>query len=88
MCRVGAIVALNFRDISDAINEQLFADYEKLKENINTNFVVNDKKSRNLKYICEFTKFKLIDSDKTLNCIQNLIDDLKGFNIELLIACL
>lgn len=52
------------------------------------NFVVNDKRSRNLKYICEFTKFKLIDPERMLAVIQNLIDDLKGFNIELLIAAL
>jgi len=50
--------------------------------------VINDKRSRNLKYICEFTKFKLIDNEKTITCIQNLIDDLKGYNIELLIFAL
>jgi hypothetical protein len=43
--------------------------------------VVNDKRSRNLKYICEFTKFKLIDPERMLTVVQNLIDDLKGFNI-------
>jgi hypothetical protein len=52
-----------------------------LRESVTTNFVVNDKKSRNLKYICEFTKFKLVDPEKTIGVIQNLIDDLKGYNI-------
>lgn len=46
----------------ETITESLFNEYEKLRENINVNFVVNDKRSRNLKYICEFTKFKVIDS--------------------------
>jgi len=41
-----------------------------------------------LKYICEFTKFKVIESERTITSIQNLIDDLKGYNIELLIAAL
>lgn len=50
--------------------------------------MINDKRSRNLKYICEFTKFKLVDNDRTIACLQNLIDDLKGYNIELLIASL
>ncbi len=59
-----------------------------MRESVTTNFVVNDKKSRNLKYICEFTKFKLVDPEKTIGVIQNLIDDLKGYNIELLIIAL
>lgn len=62
LCRIAAIVSLNFKDIMETITESLFNEYEKLRENINVNFVVNDKRSRNLKYICEFTKFKVIDS--------------------------
>ncbi len=50
--------------------------------------MINDKKTRNFKYICEFTKFKIIDGEKTIVCIQNLIEDLKGHNIELLISVL
>lgn len=50
--------------------------------------MINDKRSRNLKYICEFTKFKIVDPERTLNVIQNLIEDLKGYNIELLISTL
>lgn len=88
LCRIAAIVATNFRDIQEGIVDSLFSDYERLRENINTNFVINDKRSRNLKYICEFTKFKLVDNDKTIACLQNLIDDLKGYNIELLISSL
>lgn len=88
LCRVAAILSQYHRDIAEHIIEQLFTDYDKLRENINTNFVVNDKRSRNLKYICELTKFKVIDSERTLTCIGNLIDDLKGYNIELLISCL
>lgn len=88
LCRIAAIVAQNYRDIQETVVDSLFADYEKLRENINTNFVINDKRSRNLKYICEFTKFKLIDNEKAILCIQNLIDDLKGYNIELLISTL
>lgn len=68
--------------------EAVFSEYDKLRETSSTNFVVNDKKSRNLKYICEFTKFKLIDPERTIAVIQNLIDDLKGYNIELLISAL
>jgi hypothetical protein len=60
LCRIAAIVAMNYRDIQETVVDTLFIDYEKLRENINTNFVINDKRSRNLKYICEFTKFKLI----------------------------
>lgn len=78
----------NFKDLAEWLNESVFAEYEKLRESVNTNFVMNDKKSRNLKYICEFTKFKVIDPEKTIGVIQNLIDDLKGYNIELLIAAL
>jgi hypothetical protein len=81
MCRIAAIVSLSFKDIIEWITEALFSEYEKLRDNINTNFVVNDKRSRNLKYICEFTKFKVIDSERTITSIQNLIDDLKGYNI-------
>lgn len=68
--------------------DSLFAEYDKLRENINTNFVINDKRSRNLKYICEFTKFKMIENERAIVCIQNLIEDLKGYNIELLISSL
>lgn len=81
MCRIAAIVSLTFKDIVEWITEALFSEYEKLRDNINTNFVVNDKRSRNLKYICEFTKFRVIDGERTINSIQNLIDDLKGYNI-------
>ena len=81
MCRVAAIISRHHKDLADLIVEQLFNDYEKLRENINTNFVVNDKRSRNLKYICELTKFKVIEAERTLTCISNLIDDLKGYNI-------
>ena len=88
LCRIATIIAQNYKDIQEAIIDTLFVEYEKLRENINSNFVVNDKRSRNLKYICEFTKFKMVDSDRAITCIQNLIDDLKGYNIELLISAL
>lgn len=41
-----------------------------------------------MKYICELTKFKIIDPEKALGVLQNLIEDLKGYNIELLIGML
>ena len=53
-----------------------------------TAFVVNDKKSRFMKYICEFTKFKVVDAERTMNCIEQLIDNLNGYNIELIVSVL
>ncbi len=70
------------------INEQLFAEYDKLKDNASTTFLITDKKNRNWKYLCEFTKFKIIDPERIIVCIHNLIEDLKGHNIELLIFAL
>jgi len=43
------------------VNESLFNEYDRMKENSGTAFIVTDKKNRNWKYLCEFTKFKLID---------------------------
>jgi hypothetical protein len=59
-----------------------------MKENSGTAFIVTDKKNRNWKYLCEFTKFKLIDPERIITCLHNLIEDLKGHNIELLIFAL
>lgn len=50
--------------------------------------MIPDKRNRNLKYICEFTKFGVVDCEKTLACIKDLIEHLNGNNIELLVACL
>ena len=88
LCRIASTIGLSFRDLVDCLLEMVFAEYEKLRQTVSTSFVVNDKKSRNLKYICQFTKFKIIDPERTIGVIQNLIDDLKGYNIELLIAAL
>ena len=88
MCRIAASISQQFKDLTESILEVIFAEYDKLRESVSTTFVVNDKKSRNLKYICELTKFKMIDPEKTIGVIQNLIDDLKGYNIELLIGAL
>lgn len=49
---------------------------------------MNDKRTRNYKYICELTKFGLIDCNKTIACIKVLVDDLIGINIDLLLLCL
>jgi len=54
-------VNTNYKDIGETVNDLIFSEYEKIKENVANNFVTNDKKSRILKYICEFTKFKVID---------------------------
>lgn len=70
------------------VNESLFNQYDKMKENSATAFIVTDKKNRNWKYLCEFTKFKLIDPEKIIISLHNLIQDLKGHNIELLIFAL
>ena len=59
-----------------------------MKENSGTAFIVTDKKNRNWKYLCEFTKFKLIVPERIIACLHNLIEDLKGHNIELLIFAL
>jgi hypothetical protein len=59
-----------------------------MKENSAIAFIVTDKKNRNWKYLCEFTKFKLIDPEKIIISLHNLIEDLKGHNIELLIFAL
>lgn len=88
LCRIAAAVSQNYKDVIEWLLEAVFSEYDKLRETTSTNFVVNDKKSRNLKYICEFTKFKLIDPERTIAVIKNLIDDLKGYNIELLISAL
>ena len=47
-----------------------------------------DKKNRNLKYICELTKFGLIETDRMVGCIKDLIEHLTVGNIELLISSL
>ena len=70
------------------VNESLFNEYDKMKENSGTAFIVTDKKNRNWKYLCEFTKFKLIDPERIITSLHNLIEDLKGHNIELLIFAL
>jgi hypothetical protein len=49
---------------------------------------VTDKKNRNWKYLCEFTKFKIIDAERIIFCLHDLLEDLKGQNIELLIFAL
>jgi regulator of nonsense transcripts 2 len=88
LCRIVAIVNLHYKDIGETVNDIVFGEYEKVKDTVSTTFVANDKKSRIMKYICEFTKFKVIEADKTLNCIETLIDNLNGFNISLIISVL
>lgn len=78
----------SFKDVGEMVNESLFNEYEKMRENTGTAFIVTDKKNRNWKYLCEFTKFKIIDPEKIITCLHNLIEDLKGHNIELLIFAL
>lgn len=79
---------MRFKDIGETINDLLFTEYDKIKDSQATSFVVNDKKSRIMRYICEFTKFKVIEADKTMACIESLIDNLNGFNIELIVTVL
>jgi hypothetical protein len=88
LCRVIAIINIHYKDIGDLVNETIFSEYEKIKDTAATSFVINDKKSRFLKYICEFTKFKVVDPEKTMNCIEHLIENLQGYNLELIVAVL
>lgn len=46
------MINLNYKDIGEAINEQIFNEYEKIKDTQSVTFVINDKKSRIMKYIC------------------------------------
>ena len=69
LCRIAAVVGHAHRDLVDALLESIFAEYEKLRETSTTNYVINDKRSRNLKYICELTKYKIIDPERTLMVI-------------------
>ena len=43
---------MNFKDIGDTINDLVFSEYERIKDIVANSFVVNDKKSRIIKYIC------------------------------------
>lgn len=52
LCRLIAVVNINYKDIGDWVNEAIFSEYEKIKDTSTTAFVVNDKKSRFMKYIC------------------------------------
>lgn len=88
LCRIIAIVNMNFKDIGETINDLVFSEHDRIKDIAANSFVVNDKKSRIVKYICEFTKFKVIDADKTMGCIESLMDNLNGYNIELLVGVL
>lgn len=56
-----AIVNTHFKDIGEVVNDLIFSEYDKIKENQSFTFVLNDKKSRIMKYICEFTKFKVVE---------------------------
>lgn len=47
-----AIANINYKDIGDLVNEMIFQEYEKVKDASANIFVINDKKSRFLKYIC------------------------------------
>lgn len=88
LCRIAANLHQKWRDVAEHLSEQLFSDYEKLKEAAANDPVVPDKKNRNLKYICELTKFGLIETDRMVGCIKDLIDHLTVGNIELLISSL
>ena len=77
-----------YKDLGEFVNELIFNEYEKLKDNSQNTFVINDKKSRYFKYICEFTKLGVIDPEKTMNCIGHLIENLNGYNIELMVSLL
>ena len=52
LCRVVAIVNINYKDIGDIVNEIIFSEYKKIKDTPNSTFVINDKKARFMKYIC------------------------------------
>jgi len=42
----------SFKDVGEMVNESLFNEYEKMRENTGTAFIVTDKKNRNWKYLC------------------------------------
>lgn len=73
LCRIAANIYQRWKDIAEYINEQLFNDYDKLKDATTNDPVIPDKRNRNLKYICEFTKFGVIETERVLACLKDLI---------------
>lgn len=46
------MINLHYKDIGENINDLIFSEYEKIKDTQSSTFVVNDKKSRIMKYVC------------------------------------
>lgn len=66
-----------FKDIGDSLVLKLLDDFNHLKENTKDSFKDKEKRIRNMKFICELTKFRICSTLKMLNCLKESNNNLK-----------
>lgn len=69
-CRMIANLSKYFRDIGEALVSKLLDDFNHLKENTKDSFKDKERRIRNMKFICELTKFRIFPTINTLNCLK------------------
>jgi len=69
-CRMIATLSRYFKDVGEALVVKLLDDFNHLKENTKDSFKDKEKRIRNLKFICELTKFKTCTTLNMLNCLK------------------
>lgn len=69
-CRFIAILSKYFKDIGEGLVQKLVDDFKILKENTRDSFKDLEKRVRNMKFICELTKFRICSTLIMLNCLK------------------
>ena len=69
-CRMIANLVKYFKDIGEGLVTKLLDDFNHLKENTKDSFKDKEKRIRNMKFICELTKFKICSTLNMLNCLK------------------
>lgn len=69
-CRMIANLSKYFKDIGEALVAKLLDDFDHLKENTKDSFKDKERRIRNIKFICELTKFRVFPTINALNCLK------------------
>lgn len=88
LCRLVVTLSKHFPDIGQMVIERVQRDFGSMRENHNMreDKTWYEKRERNMKYICELTKFRLLAPDYILNVFKTLIDDFSAQSLDLIIV--
>ena len=75
LCRIIATLSKYFKDLLELVAEKVTDDFNKMRQNVKGDNISNEKRVRNIKYICELCKFKVLTTGVTMNFLKTIIDD-------------